>query len=82
MKELGLTAVELARKAGVDPGTVRALVAGRRWPNEATQEKLADALGWNADHLTRLAVSRHVSLEEVPTAALVRELCRRFDDGP
>jgi transcriptional regulator with XRE-family HTH domain len=80
MRELGLTAVQLAQKAGLDPSTVRAVIAGRRWPNEATRQKLAEALGWKLGDVARLAMACHVTLEQVPTADLVRELCRRFDD--
>lgn len=81
MKQLGLTTVQLAQKAGLDPGTVRSVIAGRRWPTEATREKIADALGWEVGDVARRAMSGHLALEQVPTAALIQELCRRFDVG-
>lgn len=79
MKELELTTVQLAQKAGLDPGTVRSVITGRHWPTEATREKIAAALGWEVGDVARHAMSGHLSLEHLPTAALIEELCRRFD---
>jgi transcriptional regulator with XRE-family HTH domain len=78
MQELGLTAVQLAAKAGLDPSTVRAVLDGRRWPTERTRSRLAAALGWEVGEVARRALSGHVPLSEVPTERLLRELCRRF----
>jgi transcriptional regulator with XRE-family HTH domain len=79
MAELGITIPMLARKAGVDPTTVRALLRGRRWPRATTRAKIAAVLGWRLDDLIRIAVDGPVSLEAIPTRELLKELCRRAD---
>jgi hypothetical protein len=47
--------VELSRKAGVDAGTAGDFLIGKRWPNPASRRKLAEALGWAAESIDRLA---------------------------
>ena len=79
MRELGLNAPQLARRAGVDPTTVRAFLAGRRWPQPRTRARLARALGWQVGDGIRLAVDSGRLLEQVPTRDLIKELCRRVD---
>ena len=87
MSELGLSAAELARLAGVDASTVRALLKGRRWPNDGTRNRLSAALGWPPGEIARAAVrqggapigaNRFGSLSEVSTAELAHELCDRL----
>lgn len=83
MTELDLTAAELARRAGVDPTTVRALVKGSRWPNPSTRQKLAEALGWElGDTLRAAAIQGYVVIKTIPTKEIVTELCRRFGACP
>jgi transcriptional regulator with XRE-family HTH domain len=78
MAELGMSVAELAEKAGVDPTTVRAFLAGRRWPHASTRAKVARALGWKLGDAARAAFQEQ-SLAHIPTRELVRELCRRLD---
>lgn len=82
MRELGMTNAELARRAGVDPTTVRAFLRARRWPHASTRRKLADALGWNVGDAMTVAMQGHVSLETIPTRELILELCRRLEHLP
>lgn len=79
MRELGLSVSELADKAGVDPTTVRALMAGTRWLRDDTRARIISALDWPPGEISRRVwAGRTVALAEAPTADLVRELCRRF----
>lgn len=83
MTELELSAAELARRARVDPTTVRALVNGARWPNPSTRQKLAAALGWDLGDTFRVAAMHgYLDLSTVSTKELLVELCRRFDACP
>jgi transcriptional regulator with XRE-family HTH domain len=80
MKELGLTAPRLAEKARVDPTTVRALITGTRWPRDDTRERITAALDWPPEEISRRVLAGRVPLDDVATADLIRELCRRFDE--
>lgn len=83
MTELGLNAPQLAAKAGVHPGTVRALVSGKRWPHDATRDAIIAALGWAPGEISRRVWGGRIALEDVPTGDLIRELCRRYgEDHP
>lgn len=79
MKELGLTVAELAAKAGVDPGTVRGLITGRRWLREDTRERITTALGWPRGEIARRVWTGQIAIEQASTEDLIHELCRRFD---
>lgn len=45
----------LAREAGVDAKTVRALERGTRWPRDGSRVKIENALGWAGGSLDRIA---------------------------
>lgn len=82
MTELRTTAAGVARRAGVDPKTLRALLAGESWPRSETRARLEAALGWGDGEIARQAMAgAQLSLEAVPTADLLAELCRRADAG-
>ena len=70
---------EFARRAGLDPTTVRAIVNGTRWPRDSTRAKLRTALGWPNGEITRVAIRATPALSAVSTADLVRELCNRLN---
>jgi len=76
MNELRLTVPELAARAGIDPGTARALLAGDRWPHTSTRRQLDQALGWKPGELVRRAEARP-ELSEFTSLELLRELYRR-----
>lgn len=78
MTELGITAPELARRAGVDPTTVRALIKSERWPRDSTRRRISRALGWPDGEVARIALTDPPPLSAIPTEDLVRELCRRL----
>jgi hypothetical protein len=52
MRELSMTAADLADKAGVSPGTLRYFGLYRH--DRETLERLSVALGWPPDHLRKL----------------------------
>lgn len=56
MDERRLTVPRLAEKAGVSAATVRALLAGDRWPNLETRNLVENALGWRLGELARRAI--------------------------
>lgn len=77
MRELGLTASELAEKADLDPTTIRALLGGRRRVREETWERVLAAV-----NLPRGDVTRQMwAVSQAPTEDLIHELCRRVDSG-
>lgn len=78
MRELGMTAPQLAEKAEVHPSTVRALLRGARWPRAGTRDRIIAALDWTADGLTRRVWGGRVALKDATTEDLVRELCQRI----
>ena len=47
--------IELAARAGVDPGTVGDFAAGKRWPQTKTRGALELVLGWPAGSIARIA---------------------------
>lgn len=55
MSERGWNIADLAREAGLDPGTVGDFINGPRWPQYATRSKISRALGWAANGLDQLA---------------------------
>lgn len=55
-----LNRATLARTAGVDPKTLRAFLAGKRWPQGDKRKALSKALGWEPDEIDRIAATeRH-----------------------
>lgn len=55
LADRGWNIADLAREAGVDPGTVGDFVGGSRWPQFSTRGKLAAAFGWTPDSIDRAA---------------------------
>lgn len=78
MTQLGLTPPQLAQKARVHPGTVRALLNGGRTLHGATMERIVAALGWEPGELSRRIWGTQVALADATTEDLARELCRRL----
>lgn len=69
----------VARKAGVDPTTVRSLVRGARWPNTSSRLRIADALEWPPGEIARRALVDVSDLAAYTTGELLAELTRRAD---
>lgn len=46
MAEKELSRSDLARRAGIDPGTLGDFLDGHRWPKAPTQGKVERAVGW------------------------------------
>jgi transcriptional regulator with XRE-family HTH domain len=78
MNDLGLTVPKLARAAGVDQSTIRALLACQRWPRAATRQAINHALGWPMGELGRRAASPP-DLRDFSITELLAELCRRAE---
>lgn len=78
MRELRLTAVDVAAKASVHPSTVRALIHGTRRVHESTRDAIAGALGWQREELDRRTRSR-AGLADYSTDDLIRELLERLN---
>lgn len=62
-----MTQTEFARRAGVDPKTLRALESGERWPHAKTRLAIEQALEWPAGTIADLADRPDIDLVEVPT---------------
>jgi transcriptional regulator with XRE-family HTH domain len=80
MNDLGLTVPKLAKDAGVNQSTIRALLAAQRWPRAATRQAINHALGWPMGELARRAASTP-DLRDFSTSDLLAELCRRAERG-
>jgi transcriptional regulator with XRE-family HTH domain len=78
MQELGMTVQETADKAGLDPRTVRRLLAGETWPRDETRRRILAALDLPSGQLVRRIWASDVQLSDVPTAELAQELCKRL----
>jgi plasmid maintenance system antidote protein VapI len=77
--ELGITPGQLARQAGVDATTVRALIRGTRWPRMVTAERINAALGWAPGELQRAGLgATNESLANFRTVDLAREVYARL----
>lgn len=50
----GWSILELATRAGVDPGTVGDFLRGLRWPRPTTLGKIEKAFGWDIGFVNRL----------------------------
>lgn len=75
---LGRTA--LARRAQIDPKTLRALLTGSRWPRVAVRARIESALGWPAGEIHRRALGARpvtADLARFPELDLLGELTRR-----
>lgn len=80
MNERRLTVATLADQAGVDQKTIRAFLAGDRWPRAASRQQMARALGWPPGEIARRAGSRP-ELEAFSTLELLDEIRWRVTDG-
>ena len=78
--ELNTTPADIARKAGLDPTTVRAIMRGTRWPQNRTRERLTAALGWSDGEIARRAIDGS-PLDQVPTVELARVLLERVRES-
>ena len=80
MNEMSVTVPKLAKSAGIDGGTIRSLLAGKRWPVRSTLQRLDRALGWSDGEITRRAQLRP-ELYEFEAIELLAELYRRAREG-
>ena len=80
MRDLGLTPTTLARRSGVDPTTIRAILRGDRTPSLRVKAAVAPVLGWPVGELARRA-ERVELLATLSNRELLGELCRRHRDG-
>lgn len=77
LDELHESAASLARRAGVDPKTIRGLINGETWPTAKTRGRIEKALDWPGGTLIRRAMSDGSGLATYSTRELLMELCRR-----
>lgn len=61
MAARGWETIDLARAAGIDPGTAGDFLNGTRWPRLTSLSKIETAFGWDLGKLTRLAAGSDVS---------------------
>lgn len=80
MNDLGLTVPKLAKAAGVDETTIRALLGCQRWPRPDTRHRINRALGWPLGELGRRSTGPP-DLSEYPTLVLLEEVCRRLEEA-
>lgn len=80
IKEMHATPTAVARAAGIDPKTVRALIRGDHWPGDAIQERLERVLRWRPGALQACSVrgSMAGSMEDLTDTELADELARRL----
>jgi hypothetical protein len=55
MSERGWNPADLAKAAGIDPGTVGDFLSGARWPKQRTQGRIEKALDWAPGTLMAIA---------------------------
>lgn len=77
MEGRGLTAAAVAKDAEVDVKTVRALIAGSRWPTAAVRTRVELALDWPTGELARQARNGLEALSGFSDAELAGELLHR-----
>lgn len=76
--DLHTTAAAVARRAQVDPRTLRALIRGQRWPQQDVRDRINEALHWPPGEIVRRAEAR-IELKSFSARELIEELCRRAD---
>ena len=81
MRHLGLSLNDLAERAGIDRGTLSALLHGRRWPQAETRARICRALGWETGTISRARYGPD-ALADFTTAELLREALRRVGEQP
>lgn len=77
----GTTINRVARAAGIDPKTLRAVMDGKSWPRETTRHRLEAALDWPDGELMNRARGLRPSLAAYTTRELLTELERRTAAG-
>jgi len=77
---LHTNAAAIARRAGIDPKTLRALLAGESWPTAATRARICEALDWPIGELSRRALDGG-GLETYTTRDLLVEVWRRVEQA-
>jgi lambda repressor-like predicted transcriptional regulator len=77
--ELGTNVAAIARRAQVDPKTVRALINGTRWPTYASRARINHALDWPPGEIGRRAFEVPDAFRGIPSTVLLSELCRRAE---
>jgi transcriptional regulator with XRE-family HTH domain len=65
MSREGWNPGDLARRAGIDPGTAGDFLSGARWPKIRTLGKIEKALGVQAGKLTALAEGEDLDQDEL-----------------
>jgi ribosome-binding protein aMBF1 (putative translation factor) len=77
LDELQESAASLARRAAVDPKTIRSLINGESWPTAKTRGRIEKALDWPDGTMVRRAMSDDEGLAAYSTRELLLEVCRR-----
>lgn len=79
--DLQTTPAAVARRAGVDPRTLRALITGTRWPRQSVRDRINTALHWPPGEIAARSSLRE-ELQKFSSRELLEELCRRADEVP
>jgi plasmid maintenance system antidote protein VapI len=80
LDELHLSAAQAARRAGVDPKTIRSLVHCESWPTARTRARIEQAVNWPAGEIMRHAADGDATLAAYTTGEILAELCRRVSN--
>lgn len=80
--DLQTSVAEVARRAQIDPRTLRTLANGTRWPRAAVRARITDALHWPAGEITRRAIGGRPGLSDYTSRELLAELCDRAAGWP
>lgn len=80
IREMHATPTAVARAAGIDPKTIRALIRGDHWPKDAIQERIENVLRWNPGtvHARSVRSGTDITLESLTDVELADELARRL----
>jgi hypothetical protein len=81
ISDLHTNAAAVARRAGVDPRTVRRMIDGTTWPRQSVRDRINEALHWPPGEITRRAVELS-GLAGYSSRVLIDELCRRAAAWP
>lgn len=77
IENTGRTAAEVARVAGIDVKTLRALLTGARWPRAQVRNRIEEALGWPRGEIARRGRDGLASLHGYSDRELLSELLAR-----
>jgi hypothetical protein len=72
-----MTLAQVARDARIDVRTLRALIAGDRWPTEKVRGRVEKALGWRPGEITRQAYDGIPALATYSDEQLLSEMLHR-----